>query len=401
MDTAQLQNSATQITYIPVQANSSPILGGVTSHSPIQKLNAAIPVVTGTTLTFNPASVGHGVPTNPIHLSSDLIQQAGVFITTQGNIQTDATAPTIQLASESVTPANVVMVTTRDAGTTTPIQQISERGNPSSLVMATRRDADLNESHQEESRLNMSQYSSVLNSFSDQDQASMDLEVQAVMFPESRGLLPTVKRICPSRSSSSSKASSKSSYSPMRQSTTFTNTKRGNTQTTTPPFTLVEQNIHQLSAQGEQTLIADKLEAGVDIDEADSQGHTPLMWACQHHQTDTVRFLLENGADPRKTSTDGETALAFACSIGNLEMVHVLLSKKASVDVYDYNGGTPLIYAVYHNHPAVVQLLLDSGADMTVEMESGHTPLSLAMALGHKQVQRVIEQHMLSLFQVS
>ena len=53
----------------------------------------------------------------------------------------------------------------------------------SGVAMVTRRDVEMGEGHQEESRPNMSRLSSVLNSLSDQDQASMDLEVQSVMFP--------------------------------------------------------------------------------------------------------------------------------------------------------------------------------------------------------------------------
>ena len=100
-------------------------------------------------------------------------------------------------------------------------------------------------------------------------------------------------------------------------------------------FLPVDQNFHQLAAQGEQALVAEKLEMGTDIDEIDS-GHTALSWACQHNQADMVRFLLERGADASKASVDGETPLAFASSIGNLEIAQMLLSKKAPVNVYDY-----------------------------------------------------------------
>ena len=101
-------------------------------------------------------------------------------------------------------------------------------------------------------------------------------------------------------------------------------------------FCSVDQNFHQLAAQGEQALVTEKLETGTDIDETDSLGHTALTWACQHNQVDMVRFLLDSGADPSKASVDGETALAFACSIGNYEIVLMLLGKKAPVNVYDY-----------------------------------------------------------------
>ncbi|XP_072050136.1 uncharacterized protein [Amphiura filiformis] len=203
--------------------------------------------------------------------------------------------------------------------------------------------------------------SRVLKSFSDQDQASSDLEVQSVMFPETRGLLPTVKRICPSRSSSSSK-SSKSSYSPMRQPTTLTNAKRGNVQTTTPTFLPEDMTIHQLAAQGELSLLSERMES-LEMEKVD------------------------------------KTDVQFASSNGNVDVVRLLLAENIDVNNYDWNGGTPLLYAVYNNHPKCCELLLQAGADMTIETDGGHTALSIALALGHKGVQQVIEKHMLGLLQ--
>ncbi|XP_041464469.1 ankyrin repeat family A protein 2-like [Lytechinus variegatus] len=375
-----------------VMQSPSPIVQVNISPVPTQKGTVMMPVANATQ-NFSPTLPVQKQSNIPLQLSAS----SGIILATRRD---GIPASSLQGAEKGRIPASVAR---RDLDATTPVHLSSEKGRMSALgvAMVSRKDVEPGEGHHEESRPNMSRLSSVLNSLSDQDQASMDLEVQSVMFPESRGLLPTVKRICPSRSSSSSKASSKSSYSPMRQSTSFTNTKRGNIQTTTPTFPIVDHSIHQLAAQGELALIAEKLETGTDIDETDPLGHTALSWACQHNQVDMVRFLLENNADPRKASLDGETSLAFSCSIGNADIVRMLLQRKAPVNVFDYNGGTPLVYAVYHNHPIIVKMLLDSGADMTQEMESGHTPLSLSMVMGHKQVQRVIEQHMLSLLQIT
>ncbi|XP_038074014.1 ankyrin repeat family A protein 2-like [Patiria miniata] len=237
----------------------------------------------------------------------------------------------------------------------------------------------------------------VLNSLSDQDQASSDLEVQSVMCPETRNLLPTLKPVCPSRSSSSSK-SSKSSYSPLRLQVSMTNTKRGNVQSVTPTC-LYNYSVHQLAAQGEIATLEEKFQEDIDIDELDSIGRTPLMWACAHQQTDIVQHLLTHGADVTKESLDGETALAFASSAGSIDIVRTLLTEGADVNKADWNEGTPLLYAVYNNHPICVRLLLEAGADLTVQTEGGHTPVSLAVAMGHREVQLTIEKHMISLLQ--
>ncbi|XP_071794591.1 DNA-binding protein RFXANK-like [Asterias amurensis] len=237
----------------------------------------------------------------------------------------------------------------------------------------------------------------VLNSLSDQDQTSSDLEVQSVMCPETRNLLPTLKQVCPSRSSSSSK-SSKSSYSPMRLQITMTNTKRGNIQSVTPT-SLYNLSVHQLAAQGEIATMDEKLQEECELNESDPLGRTPLMWACAHRQTDIVKYLLGNEADVMRESDEGETALAYASSSGCLEIVRLLLEDGADVNKLDMNEGTPLLYAVYNNHPLCARLLLEAGADLTVQTEGGHSPLSLAVALGYREVQLAIEKHMIQLLQ--
>nr|XP_006812692.1 PREDICTED: ankyrin repeat family A protein 2-like [Saccoglossus kowalevskii] len=218
------------------------------------------------------------------------------------------------------------------------------------------------------------------------DSASPDWEVASVLFPDGRLKSPTpsLKRVCSSTSSSS-----KSSYSPLKQPTTFTNKQRGNKQTITPCL-FQELTPHELAAQGELTFLSDRILAGVNVNIQDENGHTPLMWACAQNQTSVVEFLLEKGADASIESVEKETALAFACSQGNVEIVKLLLQSGVDVNSYDMNGGTPLLYAVYNNHPKCVHFLLRSGADLTDETETGCSPLNVAMLLGHQTGKLVI-----------
>ncbi|XP_077989249.1 uncharacterized protein LOC144443584 [Glandiceps talaboti] len=252
---------------------------------------------------------------------------------------------------------------------------------------------------------NMAMCSSLLQSLNEDgyhgdgegDSVSPDLEVASVLFPDGRLKSPTLmmKRVCSSTSSSS-----KSSYSPLKQPTTFTNKQRGNIQTATPTL-FQELTPHQLAAQGELTLLAEKLQKGLDVDIQDENGHTPIMWACSQNQTTIVEYLLDKGADANICNIDGETALAFACSYGSVEIVQLLLMVGVDVNVYDMNGGTPFVYAVYNNHPKCVQLLLQNGADLAMATESGHTPLSIAMTMGHQTVQHTIEDYLLSMLEES
>ncbi len=52
---------------------------------------------------------------------------------------------------------------------------------------------------------------------------------------------------------------------------------------------------------------------GADVNDADHNGNTPLMYASMRGFTDTARFLLDNGADVNARNTQGVTPLTYAC----------------------------------------------------------------------------------------
>ncbi|XP_063746523.1 DNA-binding protein RFXANK isoform X3 [Eleginops maclovinus] len=138
--------------------------------------------------------------------------------------------------------------------------------------------------------------------------------------------------------------------------TTLTNKQRGN-EVTVRPATLDTLSIHQLAAQGEVSQVAAHLSKDNSLlSQQDDRGFTPLMWAAAFGEKAVVDFLLEK------------------------------------------NGGTPLLYAVRGNHIKCVESLLVKGADMTIESDSGYSPMALAVALGHKKIQKVLEDHILNLY---
>ncbi|MDF1910302.1 ankyrin repeat domain-containing protein [Mycolicibacterium smegmatis] len=86
---------------------------------------------------------------------------------------------------------------------------------------------------------------------------------------------------------------------------------------------------------------------GLDINEADEAGLTPLHHACIHWSYESAKILLEAGAD---------------------------------VDPRDQWGNTPLLRVVGSRDDSLawVTLLLEYGANPTIENNYGHSPLSNA-----------------------
>jgi ankyrin repeat protein len=68
------------------------------------------------------------------------------------------------------------------------------------------------------------------------------------------------------------------------------------------------------------------LQAGCDVNAADKDGRTPLMYAALYHRYPAVHQLLISGANIRAKDKDGKTALEFAKQSGNKEIIRLLES---------------------------------------------------------------------------
>lgn len=108
------------------------------------------------------------------------------------------------------------------------------------------------------------------------------------------------------------------------------------------------------ATHGHEDIVYALFESGADVDMADHNGHTPLIWACRGNHLRVVDSLLYLGAkhNIRSTgSTDGEdvatgvTALHVAAGNGYSAIVDRLLGSRADTTVADDDKETPLIWA--------------------------------------------------------
>ena len=66
------------------------------------------------------------------------------------------------------------------------------------------------------------------------------------------------------------------------------------------------------------------LQAGCDINAADNNGRTPLMYAARYSQLTAVQLLLEAGANVNARDKGGMTALDLAKQFANREIIELL-----------------------------------------------------------------------------
>ena len=112
-------------------------------------------------------------------------------------------------------------------------------------------------------------------------------------------------------------------------------------------------------------LVAALLKKGARAKVTNNFGSSPLTEAVRLGDVDLVRMLLAAGADPDSPNQDGQTALMLAANMGSLPIAQMLVDKGAHVNaVENFRGQNALMWAAAENHPDIVDLLLKHHADV-------------------------------------
>jgi ankyrin repeat protein len=119
--------------------------------------------------------------------------------------------------------------------------------------------------------------------------------------------------------------------------------------------------------------------AGAEINATDHQGYTPLLRAIGPFGSHAnIRALLARGADVNRTNHFGDTAIMVAAGWDDTVTIKLLLQKKAEPNIKRNDGGTALMIASKLGHDEAVQVLLVGGANPHDKNGEGKTALTLA-----------------------
>lgn len=120
------------------------------------------------------------------------------------------------------------------------------------------------------------------------------------------------------------------------------------------------------------------LQHGVEINQIDEYGFTPLIESAIVENIDIAKLLLEHGASPNLQGDTGTTALHWAAENNNLEMCKVLIDRGANPNACNFSGMPVLVMPTLRHQDKLRRYLIESGADPIFSQDYINTKL-----LGH------------------
>jgi uncharacterized protein len=148
-----------------------------------------------------------------------------------------------------------------------------------------------------------------------------------------------------------------------------------------PQAQKVPQDLARLVQAGDTKQALAQIQAGADVNRAQPDGTTPLIWAVYRTDYEVAQALIAKKANVNVANQFGATPLTEAARQSDARLVKMLLDAGAHVDSANPDGETALMMAISRGDLSVVQMLVNAGANVnTVEKFHNQTPLMYAAA---------------------
>ncbi len=133
------------------------------------------------------------------------------------------------------------------------------------------------------------------------------------------------------------------------------------------------------------------LKGGIKPDVTNEKGNTPLIISSSLGDVASVNHLLTYRADINHANNDGNTALIYAARYNHPDVIRELLRQRnmqipADVNIQNKKGETALYWAAAQGYTEVVKRLLAADADPTIPAKDGLIPYRVAQKNGRGQV---------------
>ncbi len=128
---------------------------------------------------------------------------------------------------------------------------------------------------------------------------------------------------------------------------------------------------------------------GANVNEKNSEGVTPLMFAAESGNLYIVNLLIKNGADVNAVPDTKTTAIFAAVKNNFPEIVETLALNGAQINITDDAGNTPLMYATAFGFPATAWTLCKFGANINLKNQ-GDNAFTIAAFYGDTIIMRIL-----------
>ncbi|CAC5373906.1 unnamed protein product [Mytilus coruscus] len=160
-------------------------------------------------------------------------------------------------------------------------------------------------------------------------------------------------------------------------------------------------DVNQSNSYGLSPLCGSSQEGGIEvvklllhnkanINQCANNGASPLHIACLRNHIEILKILLESKADINKCRDDGTSPLSIACYMNHIDIVRLLLENKAEINKCTYNGTSPLCNACGANNIEIAKLLLENKADINKNTGNGPYPLYMASQYNNIEIVKLL-----------
>jgi len=140
---------------------------------------------------------------------------------------------------------------------------------------------------------------------------------------------------------------------------------------------------------GRQAL--EMIRSGADVNQAQGDGSTPLIWAVNRQDYEVAAALLAKRANPNAVNTFGAMPLTEATRLNDGMLVKMLLNAGAKVDSANLDDESALMLAVRNGNLPMTETLVNAGASVNrIEKFHNETPLIYAAAGGHISIVKLL-----------
>uniref|UniRef100_H0VJD1 Transient receptor potential cation channel subfamily A member 1 n=1 Tax=Cavia porcellus TaxID=10141 RepID=H0VJD1_CAVPO len=123
----------------------------------------------------------------------------------------------------------------------------------------------------------------------------------------------------------------------------------------------------------------------------DNYGNTPMHWAAENNQVESVKFLLIHGANPNLRNNNMMAPLHIAVQGMHNEMAKVLIEHSSTnINLEGENGNTAVMITCTKDNSEILEILLKKGAKLCKSNKWGDFPVHQAAFSGAKKCMELI-----------